>query len=227
MANLPNPPEAADGVLPNNLDPRKYAYQPLSEAARRRQVNAGIMENTYVPRPAKLAWIEKKFVPMSLRDLDDYHPTRLQFLFPHPKEDRSDGWFQNLIHDLFLRVASFSYDYFGRDHIFPWGYREDPWAEKLSPHFIGLASQIARADPRRGSWALLLVSGQERAYLVMGVISKILDASVFSQLLFGVSDEGAAGTSNRATLEAMDKTMLQQEGGMTRLKPLHLFSADR
>jgi len=219
QTNSSNPPQATAELLaewtnanPENLDPRMYVYRPLTAAQEARHLYAGIKESPFVPNGVRITWPETKYKQMSLRDLEGYRPTQLRFLFPHPKEDRSDFWFENLISDLFIRVEEFSKSYFDRGFDFPASYRDDPWSEGISPQFIDIASHIARCDPARGGWSQLLTDRRERSFLVTGVISKILEMTVFSELLFGCDDEAVRGFSSKIALEALDKDMLQDEG---------------
>jgi len=206
-------------TVPDNLD------RSLAEEQQKRETFAGIKESSFVQVPSEPAGLRKKWRPMSLLDLNSYHPAQLQFLFPHPKEDWNDPWFENLIHDLIVRIEDFSKAHFDGGICFPQDYKGSPWSE-VSPEFVDFASRVARGDPLRDSWARLLVDKEERSCLVMGVLSMILEKNVFSELLFGCDDHAIkGGVSNSAALEMLDKNMLMDESECfpTRVEALSLM----
>ena len=218
MARMGRDPAVTAGLLADatsttlgNVDTTMYVYEAPTEEQRKREEFGGIRESGFVPRPGGMifAGSDAKIKPMTLRDLEGYCPTQLQFLFPHPEKDRHDGWFLNLIFDLFVRVEAFSMKYFAREINFPANRNPDLWTEDLAPEFINYAADIARGDPLRGGWSQLLRSEKERSYLIMATISKILDANVFSELLFGAEEESG---DIKEGLKWMDENMLNEEG---------------
>lgn len=200
-------PAEASGMRspPANPDPTMYREQPLTQEERNRAANTGIKESIWVP--LENTHVPGRFEPRSLRDLRGYRPTQLDFTLQHPEQDRKDEWFEHLLADLFHRVSDFCRETFGQGpKELLASYSASPWAARFSPQFVSFASQIARQDNHVGGWDHCLKDRDERTYLVMGIIAKILDENVFSELLFGVDED------SKRLLKTMDEQMLQEEG---------------
>ncbi|KAL8370524.1 hypothetical protein RB595_000751 [Gaeumannomyces hyphopodioides] len=163
----------------------------------------GIKPSHWVPNPI----IDTHFTPRTLhRDLEDYIPTRLEFTLPHAESERKDSWFEETFKHLYWTTCSFSILRLGQ-HNFHLPTGRSPWRDaKLSTQFLSFASQLSHQDPLLGGWDLVLTDKTHRACLVTGILSKVLVNSVFSNLLWGATDE------QTMLLEAHDAATLSDDG---------------
>ncbi len=123
-----------------------------------------------------------------------------------PREDWNDQWYERLTTQLFNRVWAFAEGAFGHKLSSPPESRRRPWSEPFSPQFVHIVSQIARKDDNVGGWDHVLLDGPERCYLAMGIIAKVLDEHVFSELVFGDSE------TNKKLWSALDESHMSEEG---------------
>ena len=141
----------------------------------------------------------------SLRKLRGYQPTRLGFQEISPKtKELDDDWYELVMFSLFVRVYSFANRFFGDE--FPDEWETSPWLESLSDEFAHYASKVSKADPLVGGWDALLCDPLKRTSLVTGIMAKALEATVFSQLLFG------ADHRQKEMLQAQDIATLEYDG---------------
>lgn len=139
------------------------------------------------------------------------------------KEDEEDSlphtWLTEMTQGLFARVWDFSADTFGRE-CFGGRVDDQDWTDsllsKLPASFIECASSVARGDPARHpkpndphSYEHLFLAKNERVFLMVGTISKLLELNVFDSLLFGALEDEAK------TLKLQDKTTAHVDDGKT------------
>ncbi len=168
---------------------------------------AGIHESPWVPLSTSAAnGGRRRFWTRTLADIAQYKPTRLEFTFQQPAEDWSDDWYELLVSHLYERARRFALDEFGYTVAAPRGRSASVWAKDFSAEFISLASQATRKDVNIGGWDTILLDGKDRAYLVLGVLSRVLDEYVFSELAFGDSE------ANKKLWNALDENHLEEEG---------------
>jgi len=185
-----------------------YTRRELSQTQKDQARVIGVRESIWIPLPN--SGPVQYFKPRSLHDLKGYTPTRLEFTHPHPDNGYfRTVWFEMLFHGLYARVEDFAKDNFGQGDLSV-AYSGSPWVEGSSPVFVNYASKIARKDDRVGGWDGCLQNAVERQYLVMGVVAKVLDTKVFSELLFG------ADPKVKAFLAGFDELKIQEEGSLPR-----------
>lgn len=137
------------------------------------------------------------------------------------REDEEDSlpytWLTEMTQGLFARVWDFCADTFGRE-CFGGRVDERDWTDfilrKLPTDFISSASSVVRGDPVRHpkpndphSYEHLFLAKNERIFLMVGTISKLLELNVFDSLLFGALEDEAK------TLKLQDKTTAHTEDG--------------
>lgn len=166
-----------------------------------------------------------------LRDVFREFDAEQQRLHPRKifKEEDDDAlpmsWRTEMTQGLFPRVWDFCADTFGRE-CFGGRVDEQDWTDfilrKLPTEFINCASSVARGDPARHpkpndphSYEHLFLAKNERIFLMVGTISKLLQLNVFNSLLFGATEEEAKA------LNLEDRTTSHTEDGkFTVLMPL-------
>ncbi|KAK7416324.1 hypothetical protein QQX98_005268 [Neonectria punicea] len=84
--------------------------------------------------------------------------------------------------------------------------RSSPWLEAYPDQFLKFVELLARPDPHAGKWERLLRDGTERNCLLQAIIMMILDAKVFSRLLFGADHE------HQNILQSTDSSLVNAEG---------------
>ncbi|KAK3336766.1 hypothetical protein B0T19DRAFT_396477 [Cercophora scortea] len=141
-----------------------------------------------------------------------WRPTQMRFVMQWPDDEMPSKWFEILYVHLYVRVARFAERYIEFEDI------EDEydqgsgyvWAAAatglFSKQFIYYAGLVARQDNMAGGWDCLITSKLHRKYLVMGVIAKVLETSVFDKLLFGASE------AQLDVLSAEDEATLDVDG---------------
>lgn len=166
----------------------------------------GIKQSPWVPNPT----VDSRFTLRTLRQgLKDYMPTRLEFTLPHAESERKDSWFEETFKHLYWTTYSFSVCRLGQ-HSFHQTTAQSPWRDaRLSTQFLSYASQLSRQDPLLGGWDLLLTDKTHRAILVTGILSKVLVNNVFSDLLWGATDE------QTSLLKAHDAATVSDDGMRT------------
>jgi hypothetical protein len=61
-----------------------------------------------------------------------------------------------------------------------------PWVQ-MSSEFLRYSMMVAEPDDSLGDWNRTLFNGNERQYLLVGILARVLEAKVFRELLFGAS----------------------------------------
>jgi hypothetical protein len=131
-----------------------------------------------------------------------------------PKDELGSGWFEKVYTRLYVRVRQFVTEYFGYGDVPVTGTADDApekgfiWLEaRFSEQLMWFVEEVAMQDNNAvGGWDDLLVKRLLRECLVTGVIGKVLETSVFDDLLFG------ADKTQKDMLEAQDKCTLELEG---------------
>jgi hypothetical protein len=176
------------------------------------------------PSDSWLSWPSWDFVGGESRSLanlaaDGWYPTRTRFDQPWRKAEYETEWYEAVYWNLFVRVREFVKEYFGGGDI-PGvpvvppvgggdgcGERGFPWLEgEFSKEFMWFVEKVAIQDNNVGGWDALLRRGVMRECLVTGIIAKLLETSVFDELLFG------ADQTQKTMLESQDECTLQYEG---------------
>ena len=147
----------------------------------------------------------------SLERLARQPPSRMRFAMAWPRDKELSGaWFEILYTHLYARTFQLAERYFTYKHIPfvpPW---DSLWVrEDFSPQFVYYAGLVARGDAKTGGWETVLRKSYYRQYLIMGIIGKVLETSVFNELLFGADDNQAA------LLKAQDEATLHLEGELS------------
>lgn len=139
---------------------------------------------------------------------EEYIPVR--FAYPqHPQGEQSDDWWVRSVRELFDKVMSCAEKHYGQVDIKVDINKEDGsyWANaQATPELENYVSMVAEADPRNGGWDRLITEKSQRAYLITGIIAKVLEAKVFDPLLFG------AEKSQVEFLEELEKKFIDNEG---------------
>ena len=144
----------------------------------------------------------------SLEQLARQPPSRMRFAMAWPRDkELPSAWFEILYTHLYARTFQLAERYFTYKHI-PFVPQWDSlWVrEDFSPQFVYYAGLVARGDAKTGGWETVLRKSYYRQYLIMGIIGKVLETSVFNELLFGADD------SQATLLKAQDEATLHLEG---------------
>ncbi|TGO65491.1 hypothetical protein BCON_0002g00750 [Botryotinia convoluta] len=142
-------------------------------------------------RPTTMAEF-KRFMPLQLE-----HP-------PHPDGDRSNAWFKDEYANLYIAIVKFATEFFGFQELQE-GFHE-PWAVRMPEEFYRYVELVAEPDTVVGGWDEMLLNTSTRKYLIVGIIVKILEARVFSSVLWGNTKEG------EEFLHGLDRALLDSEG---------------
>lgn len=204
--------QSAESPQSIGLDPKRYREKSqwtfTSEAAEAFGIVESdwepLSEDELFPENATDAMREKyKRQPLSLSSLRRVQPTRLAFTFPHLESEMNDAWFEFLFKTLRDLVHDFSAIHFRSkiSNVKSWNL----WGN-LSPQFLHYAKDTTRKDDCDGGWDRLLSDPLQRSYVVMGIVAKILDEHVFSNLLFGGEKH------HQDALSQWDRIMMQEEG---------------
>ncbi|KAH8883839.1 hypothetical protein GQ53DRAFT_421488 [Thozetella sp. PMI_491] len=131
---------------------------------------------------------------------------RFQMSWPLEKE-LGHEWYEMLYTHLYVRVHKVAEQYFKLGDLPKVRHWDSLWThQKFSDQFLYYAGVIARGDKKTGGWEEMLKSELHRQYLIMGVIGKVLETTVFSELLFGATEEQSK------LLKSQDTTMVMLEG---------------
>jgi hypothetical protein len=139
-------------------------------------------------------------------DLPMLNPEPLQLEFPqHPIRDRSDEWFVHEFRKLFRQIETFFDEYFCLQNLDD-GETYEPWAVNHTPEFLNYVLLVAEQDPEQGGWDKVLRDTAQRKWLLMGVLTRILEVKVFDEDLWGATKE------EKDLLFAIEKALFTQEG---------------
>jgi hypothetical protein len=157
-------------------------------------------------RPAKKSKLKSFIAQHALEEFEKVQPQPIRFNFrPHPLKDRSDEWYIEQFRRLFRRIHNFASDYFGL-HDLDQGDLHQPWAAGMSPEFLRWVEDVATADPMVGSWDPLLQNTAQRTWLIVGIITRILEIQVFGADLWGAEPQ------EKELLLGMERGLLNREG---------------
>ncbi|KAK7431233.1 hypothetical protein QQZ08_002274 [Neonectria magnoliae] len=137
-----------------------------------------------------------------MKELSRFCPSRRSLAFDQALPDHPDEFFElhysNLVVEIrFLVERAFC----------PSGSpRSSPWLEAYPEQFLKFVELLARPDPHAGKWERLLRDGTERSCLLQAIIMMIIDAKVFSSLLFGADHE------HQNILQSTDSSLVNAEG---------------
>ncbi|KAJ9151805.1 hypothetical protein NKR23_g2734 [Pleurostoma richardsiae] len=181
----------------------KYKLRDPHRDQLERERLTGVAEPRYQPKSTfgTPLYFQTKFI----RDLVGLEPTRLNFTAPHDVEPK-DSWFELVLLDLYERVEGFAEHYFETDVDYPADNQGSPWLEDLPQQFIDYVSLISRGDPLVGGWDDLIRDSLKRRCVVSGVFAKVLEMTVFNQLLFGATD------TQKKLLHYHDMELVENEG---------------
>ncbi|KAF7911181.1 uncharacterized protein EAF01_002689 [Botrytis porri] len=141
--------------------------------------------------------------PTTMADFKRFMPLQLEHP-PHPEGDRSNAWFKDEYANLFIAIVQFATKFFGFQELQE-GFHE-PWAVKMPEEFYRYVELVAEPDTVVGGWDEILLDTNTRKYLIVGIIVKILEARVFSAVLWGNTKEG------EEFLHGLDRALLDSEG---------------
>jgi hypothetical protein len=142
-------------------------------------------------------------IPVDLATLQP-QPLQLQFDL-HPDADRSDSYFVDEFRKLFRRIFNFSQAFFGI-HDLDEGEFHQPWVANIAPEFVSYVEQVAESDPAVGGWEDLLRDTQQRRWLIVAVIMRILEVQVFQADLWGADQQ------EKELLLGIERALLTREG---------------
>lgn len=141
-----------------------------------------------------------------LPDFPTLNPQPIQSVFPqHPLGDRSDEWFVNEFRKLFRRIEKFLDEYFCIQNLDE-GEFHQPWAINHTPEFLNYVLQVAEQDPEQGGWDKMLRDTNQRKWLLMGMLMRILEVKVFGGDLWGATKE------EKELMFGLEKALIAQEG---------------
>lgn len=201
--------------LPKSRVSTSHNEIPYDEPSQRRQKRKITSQETTAQskssvnsnhRPTKKRKVDTKGVkadhPFKLSDL---RPQPLQIPFPpHPEEDYTDAWFINEFTKLYERMKKFAWDYFLVQDM----NRGDqlPWAVDMGPEFLNYVKEIAVEDPIDGGWNDLLMDAEQRKWLIVGFLTKVVERKIFNEFLWG------ADKQEENMLFGIDKALFLREG---------------
>lgn len=135
-----------------------------------------------------------------------YASSLYQSEYPSSSVDQqTDEWFQTEFERLYHQVVKFVDVFFCRSHDITQRGNVGPWIE-MPPEFLRYSMMVAEPDDGLGDWNRILFKGSERRHLLVGIISRILEAKVFRELLFG------ANIGQKKQLEGLEMSFSEVEG---------------
>ncbi|KAK7967532.1 uncharacterized protein PG986_001809 [Apiospora aurea] len=153
-------------------------------------------------------------------DLISVAGTTLMFRKDQPKEEideaiekerdmkqlkPTDKWFSSRNRELYEESARFCARWFG-DVDFPADYQGSAWLEDYGEQFVQYSSLAAAEDWLVAGWEVMMRQAKHRKWLVMGILSQIMEKKIHSELLFGASE------SENLELEKQDSMFLAADG---------------
>lgn len=124
---------------------------------------------------------------------------------PMHDSNPSDRWFSLRNRELYEESARFCARWFG-DVDFPADYQGSAWLEDYGEQFVQYTNLVAAEDRLVAGWETMMKLGKHRKWLVMGVLSQIMEKKIHSELLFGASE------AENAELEKQDSMFLAADG---------------
>lgn len=117
----------------------------------------------------------------------------------------TDEWFRDEFQRLYDQVENFVDTFFCQFEDIPLESRLSPWI-KMNSEFVIYSTMVAEPDDSLGDWNQILLQRNERRYLLVGILARILEAKVFGELLCG----GSQG--QKIKLEQLERSSIEIEG---------------
>ncbi|KAK8058830.1 hypothetical protein PG994_009278 [Apiospora phragmitis] len=124
---------------------------------------------------------------------------------PMHDSNPSDKWFSLRNRELYEESARFCARWFG-DVDFPADYKGSAWLEDYGEQFVQYSNLAAAEDWLMAPWDTMMKQGKHRKWLVMGILSQIMEKKIYSELLFGASE------AESEELEKQDSMFLAADG---------------
>ena len=157
-------------------------------------------------RLKKLRQTPQNRIPVPEMDIVKLNPQPVQMFFhDHPLEDRDDAWFENEFIQLFSSIDLFFEMYFCILDLDE-GEASELLSGSLSPEFLNYVQQIAEADPNGENWDVLLKDREQRKWLLVGIMWKILEYKVYNEGLWGATQE------EKDLMFGIEKALFTNEG---------------
>jgi hypothetical protein len=142
-------------------------------------------------------------VPLVLEEVKP-QPIRIDYA-PHSQEDRSDEWFITMFRQLFHMCDNFAETFFGNCKLDTKG-SSQPLNLHLGQEFTSWVDQVCQEDELVGGWDHVFRDTDQRRWLVLAVLMRVLRVKIFDDDLWG------AGKEERSLLAGIDKALLNREG---------------
>ncbi|KAI1638386.1 hypothetical protein F4809DRAFT_600598 [Biscogniauxia mediterranea] len=125
----------------------------------------------------------------------------------HPR-DYDDAYFNENFTILYDRTVQFVRRWFDADVNFSQyiGANNSGWGAPLTEQFIQYSRLVAHEDRPRKTWASIINEPDQRRWLVVGILSQIMEKKIFNELLFG------ATPFYKEELERSDMLWIRKEG---------------
>jgi hypothetical protein len=118
---------------------------------------------------------------------------------------QTDEWFQSAFEILYRQVMYFVDTFFCQYNDIDSESDLYPWVE-MSSEFVRYSMMVADPDDNLGDWNRILLRRNERRYLLVGILARVLEAKVFGELLFGVNE------AQKKQLEDLETSFDEVEG---------------
>lgn len=189
---------ARANVIRSNFNSLKGAISPLCVQKRPRD-----------PKDPQTANKKQKTAPTPCLTVLKPQPIQMKFP-PHPdnEHDRSTDWYRNEFRKLFARIRRFSIDCFGL-HDLNQHPDLDPWKAGFSKEFVSYVEMVSDPDPAYGGWGSFLKDTNQRQWLIMAILTRILMIKVFGADLWG------ADVEEKNLLLAIERTFIGGDGKRT------------
>ncbi|KAI1870952.1 hypothetical protein JX265_005992 [Neoarthrinium moseri] len=83
---------------------------------------------------------------------------------------------------------------------------DEAWLQDLSPQFVQYANLVVHEDHQFGGYSQILNDKRNRKWLVVGILAQIIEKKIYTELLFGMTDE------QRRLLDEQDAQLLGADG---------------
>ncbi|KAI2467097.1 hypothetical protein F4781DRAFT_423579 [Annulohypoxylon bovei var. microspora] len=128
----------------------------------------------------------------------------------HPG-DYGDDFYKHHCESLYKDTAAFVNKWFDVDVNLTYLTESDQgpnqiWSMLLSEQFTEYSRLVVREDQRLGGWPIILNDNVQRKWLIVGIMSQIMEKKIFNELLFG------ADHPIQAELERLDSRWVEKEG---------------
>ncbi|KAM0237530.1 hypothetical protein ACHAPO_004179 [Fusarium lateritium] len=140
-----------------------------------------------------------------MNKLRSFQPSRRGLNFKQLNQDFADEQYEVFLNNLNVEVYVIAQMAF-----LPGGSagtsRRSPWLKQYPEEFIKHVELVAHPDARSGHWEKVLWDGDERVNLIVAILFRIIDKSIFSPLLFGADPKLCK------TLQNSDTELINAEG---------------